>query len=149
MDDLSGQELKERQSTVNQLTVQIQAGFSHVISHPLIYPSSFEKNIAAIFARSMIHGTSCGTPGNVFFLNPSASDEPTASCSRHVCARSPTATHGEPMSPNTRRSDAKMDGVERTTQNFAIPTPRFGRKFSTWNPLSLSLLQKELIRKIT
>ena len=38
------------------------------------------------------------------------------------------------MSLNTGRSVAKIDESERNNQNLALPTPRFARKFSTWNP---------------
>ena len=46
------------------------------------------------------------------------------------------ATHCEHVSINTWRSVAKIDGLERNTQNLEIPTPRFARMFSTWNPPS-------------
>ena len=80
---------------------------------------------------------SCGVPGNVF-ENPSASDEPTASCSGNVYARSPTATLGEPVFLNTGRSEARVDQMERNTKSFTIPTPRFAGTVSTWNPPSLA-----------
>ena len=51
-------------------------------------------------------------------------------------ARSLADTHYEPMSLHTGRLAARSEGPERNTQNFAIPTPRFAWKFSTWNPLS-------------
>ena len=38
------------------------------------------------------------------------------------------------MSLNTGRLAARTDELERHTEKFAIPTPRFARKFSTWNP---------------
>ena len=38
------------------------------------------------------------------------------------------------MSLNTGTPIAKTDELERNTQNLATPTPRFARKFSTWNP---------------
>lgn len=114
VDDLSRQELQESQSTLNQLTVQIQevqdkanslnesrgfhdpetassSGLSHVPSHPMIVPSS-SGGLAEISARSLIHGTHM-VRRETFFENPSPSDEPTASCSRNVYARSPTTTH--------------------------------------------------------
>ena len=53
------------------------------------------ESFVAILARSLTHGTDAACQGS-FFANPSASDEPAASSSRHVYARSPTATHGEP-----------------------------------------------------
>ena len=53
---------------------------------------------------------------------------------KNVYARSLTATHWEPVSLNTGTPVAETDELERNTQNFATPTPRFARKFSTWNP---------------
>ena len=114
VDDLSRQELQGSQSTLYQLTVQIQelqdranslnesrgyhdpetarsSGLSHVPTHPMIVPSS-SGNGAEILARSLIHGTHM-VRRETLFENPSASDEPTASCSRNVYARRPTATH--------------------------------------------------------
>ena len=78
---------------------------------------------------------SFGTPGNVF-ENPLARNEPTAYCSRYVYASSLTATHCELVSLYTGRSIAKKKELERHVQNFALPTPRYARKFSTWNPPS-------------
>ena len=42
----------------------------------------------------------------------------------------------EPVSLKTRRPAERANELERNAQNFAIPTPRFARKFSTWNPPS-------------
>ena len=69
-----------------------------------------------------------------FFENLSAPKAPTAAC--FGIARSLTDTHCEPVSLNTGRSVAKNDGSARNSQNLALPTPRFARKFSTWNPPS-------------
>ena len=76
-----------------------------------------------------------GTPGNGI-ENPSVSDEPTASCFGNVYARRLTVSHGELVSLGTRRSVARADELERNTQNLSIPTPKFARKFSSWNPSS-------------
>ena len=62
-----------------------------------------------------------GASVNVF-EDVTAPNEPTA--------RSLTDTHCEPVSLN------KKEELERNTQIFAMPTPRFARKFSTWNPPS-------------
>ena len=72
-----------------------------------------------------------GTSGNVF-EDPPAPHEPTAA--RFGNARSLADTHCELVSLNTGRLAARTDELERNTQNFAPPTPRFARKFSTWNP---------------
>ena len=37
---------------------------------------------------------------------------------------------------NTGRSTARIGDLERNIQNLPIPTTRFARKFSTWNPPS-------------
>ena len=63
--------------------------------------------------------------------NPSEPDEATAACFGN--ARSLTDTHCELVSLNTGRSVTNVDELERNTPNFAIPTPRFANKFSTWN----------------
>ena len=118
MHELSRQELQESQSTVSQLTVRIEefrdtvnalngsrdfhdsetassTGLSHVPSHPEIVQCSFgipcRDSCPQPDTRNL-----CGTSGHVF-ENLSASDEPTASCSRNVYARRSTAMHGEPV----------------------------------------------------
>ena len=60
-------------------------------------------------------------------------------------ARSPTATHGEPVFPSAGKSEARVDEINKHTQSYAIPTPRFAGNVSTWN---LPLMQKELVRRI-
>ena len=40
----------------------------------------------------------------------------------------------EPVSLNTGRLFERANASERNPQNFAIPTPRSAKKFSTWNP---------------
>ena len=112
VDDLSRHELRESQFTVNQFAVQIQEsqdkvdslndardfhdletassfGLSHVPIHPSNVPSSLGKRCRDFDPKPDARN-SCGTPGNVFFENPSASEEPTASCSGNVHARSST-----------------------------------------------------------
>ena len=42
----------------------------------------------------------------------------------------------EPVSLNSGRPADRANQLERNTQNLAIPTPRFARMFSTWNPPS-------------
>ena len=90
------------------------------------------EGFAATLACSLIHGT-YGKSVNVFedLLAP---NETTAACTGD--ARSLAGTHCEPVSLNTGRPAAKADELERNTGNFAIPAPRFARKFSTWNPPS-------------
>ena len=41
-----------------------------------------------------------------------------------------------PVPLNTGRIGERVHELERDPQKFAIPTPRFARKFSTWNPPS-------------
>ena len=60
-----------------------------------------------------------------------APNEKTEACFGN--ARSLADTSCELVSLNTGRSVAKGEESERNTQNFAVPTPRFARKFSTWN----------------
>ena len=83
-----------------------------------------------------------GTSGNIL-EDLSAPNEPTATCFGN--ARSLTNTHCELVSLNTGRLAAKAVELERNIQNFAIPTPRFARKFQLG---ILPLMQKELVRKI-
>ena len=59
---------------------------------------------------------------------------PTAACFGNASGLA--ATRCELVSLNTGRYVAKMKEIERDTQNFAIPTPRFVWKFSPWNPPS-------------
>ena len=47
-----------------------------------------------------------------------------------------TDTHCEFVSLSTGRPAAKEEESVRRIQNFATPTPRYARKFSTWNPSS-------------
>ena len=74
-----------------------------------------------------------GTSGNVFedLLAP---NEPTAACFGN--SRSMASVPCEPVSLNTGRPAERANESERHTLNSAIPTPRFARKFSTWNPPS-------------
>ena len=78
---------------------------------------------------------SFGSPGNFFLKNPFAPDERAASCSGHVYARNLSATYGEPVSLHTGKPAARVDEMERNSQNLALLTLRFTTKFSTWNPL--------------
>ena len=142
---------------MNQLTVQIRelqdkvkslndsrdfhdletassSGLSHVPSLPYFVPSYFGKSCRYSCPQPDTRN-SYGTPGNVF-KNPSASDEPTASCSENVYAISPNATHGEPGFLDTRRSVARTDEINRDTQSFTVPTPRSAENVSTWDPPS-------------
>ena len=99
---------------VNDNETASSSGLSHVPSHLFTVPSP----------RGILSRDSCfqsdtrnlfGTPRNVF-ENPFEQDERTSSCSRIV---------------DTRSFGAHM---QKNTQFFALPTPRFGREFSTWNP---------------
>ena len=100
------------------------------------------ESLAAIPARSLIRGTRVACQ-ETFLLAP---DEPTAACFGN--ARSLTAAHGEPVFPSAVRPVVRIDELERNTQNLAIPTLRFARKVSTFNPPSHaegSNLQKFLV----
>ena len=76
---------------------------------------------------------SFGISGNVFedLLAPS---EPPAAF--FVNWTSSASAHCEPVSLNTGRLADRAKELERNNQNSAIPTPRFARKFSPWNPPS-------------
>ena len=113
------------------------SGLSFVPRHPVSIPSP----------RGMLSRDSClqpdtrnlyGTSGNVFEDLP-APNEPTAACSGN--SRSLAGAQCEPVSLNTGRLAERANEFERHTQNLAILTPRFGRKFSTWNPSSHAELQ--------
>ena len=146
IDELSRQD-RESQSTVNQLTVQIEelqgkvnslndsrdvhdpetassSRLSHVTSHPRSITSPL--TMLRPDTRSLY-----GSSGHVFEDLP-APNEPTAACSGN--ARSVADAHCEPVSLNKGRFAARTEELERTTHNFATPTPRFARKFSNWNP---------------
>ena len=158
VDDLSQQDLKESQSTVNQLRVQIQELQSKVNS--VIWFQRFPwflrqqaaqllgvifESLAAILARSLIHRTHV-VHRETFFEYPPAPAEPTASFfSTNVYARSPTATRGEPVSLNTGRAEARIDERNRDTRSFTIPTPRFAAKVQLG---ILPLMWKELIHEL-
>ena len=100
MDELARQKKQqESQSKVNSLNesrdfhdaeTASSSGLHHVHSHPLIVPSSFGVPCRDLCPKPDSQNL-FGTPGNVF-ENPPAPDEPTASCSRNVYARSLTAT---------------------------------------------------------
>ena len=76
---------------------------------------------------------SSGISGNVFEDLPAPS-EPSAAFFGN--SRSSASAQCEPVSLNTGRLADRVEQLERNTQNFAIPTPRCARKFSTWNPPS-------------
>ena len=141
MNELSRQELQGSRSKVNQLTVQIQkvqdkvnslndsrgfhdpemstsSGFSHVSSHPLIGSES-SRNAQPRFLPAF-QDTELTWHRATFLKNPPTRNEPTASCSAKMYARSLTATHCEPASEDTGRSVAKMNELERNTQNIAM-----------------------------
>ena len=141
-------------STVNQLTVQIQerqdrvnalsdsrkfydpetassSGLAHVPSHLSVVPSSFGKLCRDASPQPDTRNL-CGMPKNVF-VNPSAPEKPTASSSRHVYARNPTVTQGEPLLSSTGRPGARINETHKDTQSFSIPAPRFAENLPTWN----------------
>ena len=154
IDELSVQK-KKGQSAENQLTVQIQelqdkanslndlrefddpemassSGLFDVPSQPMSTPSP----------RVMLSRDSClqldtrnsfGTSGNVFEDPPALTGPPTAFFGN---SRSHASAQCELVSLNTGRLADRAKEMERNTQNFAIPAPRFARKFSTWNPPS-------------
>ena len=76
---------------------------------------------------------SFGIPGNIFEDLFAPSEPPTACFGN---ARSLADTHCEPVSLNKEISATKGNELERSIQNFALPTPRFARKFQAWNPPS-------------
>ena len=69
---------------------------------------------------------SFGISGNVFENLPAPNDPPAGFFGN---SRSTASAHCEPVPLNTVRLAARMDELERSTQNIAIPTPRFARKF--------------------
>ena len=87
--------------------------------------------LAAILACSLIHGTYLASR-ETFFEDLLAPSEPPAGL--FVNSISSASAHCEPMSLNTGRFADRAKELERNEQNSAIPTPRFARKFSTWNP---------------
>ena len=104
-------------------------GLSHVPSQPMGIPSP----------RGMIRRDSCLQPdtrysrsisGNVFEDLPAPSEPPAAFFGN---SRSTASAQCEPVSLNTGRLADRVNELERNTHNFAIPTPRFARKFSSWN----------------
>ena len=93
---------------------------------------------AAILACSLLHGIHL-VYRETYLEDPSAPNKPTAASPGN--ARSLTGTLCEPVSLNIGRSVANGEESERRTQHFAIPTPRFARKFSTWNPQKCMVAQ--------
>ena len=55
-----------------------------------------------------------------------------------MCARSPTATLGEPVLSSAGRLVARTDETKRETQRFSIPNTRFVGNVPTWNPPSFA-----------
>ena len=154
MDEFYRQESRVSQSSVNQFTVQIQelqdkvnslngsrdfqdletassSELSHVLSH-LFNLSEFFRKRCRDSSPQLDTRDSCGTRRKVL-ENPLTPDEPTSSSSRNVSVRSLTATHCEFGSLSAGRPVVRVDDFERNTRNFARFTPRFARKFSTWN----------------
>ena len=84
---------------------QAVLGLSHVPSHSTGIPSP----------RGRLSRDSCLQP------------EPTAACFGN--SRSLADTHREPVSLNTGKLAAQADAEDTYTQDFAIPAPRFARKF--------------------
>ena len=66
-------------------------------------------------------------------MNPSVSSEPTASCSRNVYARSPAASHGEPVFLSAGNPEARNDETNEDTRSLKNPEPRFDGKVPTVN----------------
>ena len=99
-------ELRDRERALQETRVTtLQGTVIHVPSHLLTM--SGRDSCLQPDARNLF-----GTTGNVVEYPP-APDEPTASCSGNVYARSLSATHCEPVSLNRRRSVAKIDELER------------------------------------
>ena len=108
------------------------SGFSHVPSQPMSIPSP----------RGMISRDTClqpdtrnsfGISGNVFKDLPAPSEPPAAFVGN---SRISASAQCEPMSLNTGRLADRANEMERNTQHFATPTPRFVRNFSIHNPPS-------------
>ena len=141
---------RESQSTVNQLTVQIQdlqdkvnslndsmefndsetassAALSHVPSHPVSVPN----------LRGMFNRDSCLQPDiwNSFDKSGNAPENPLAPNEPPTAffgnSRSSTSAQCEPVSLNTGRRAARTEELQRNTSIFGISTPRCVRKFST------------------
>ena len=90
--------------------------------------------------RTMLGRDSClqpdtrnsfGISGNVFEDLPAPSEPHAAFCGH---SRSSGSALCELESLKTGRLSARAYELERTIQNIAIPSLRFARKFSTWNP---------------
>ena len=109
------------------------------------------ESLAATLARSQTHGTLL-VQGNVF-ENPSAPNEPTASCSGNMHARSRTATHGEFVAL-TQEDIAIQAHVEKKSfdemikdpnrKDFFEATPKLVQSWKsrlriTWNAMDLKL----------
>ena len=146
---------QESQSTVHQLTVQIQElqdkvnlrtilwSFFHDLetasSSGFIPRSKSSFNCSSFFRKALPRFLQPdtrnlnGTSGTVLedLLAP---NEPTAACFGN--SRNLADTHWKPVSLNTGRPAAKADESGRNSQNLAIPTSRSARTFSIWNPPS-------------
>ena len=154
IDELSVQK-KKGQSAENQLTVQIQelqdkanslndlrefndpemassSGLFHVPSQPMSTPSA-PGMLSRDSCQQLDTRNSFGTSGNVFEDPPALTGPPAAFFGN---SRSHASARCELVSLNTGRLADRAKEMERNTQNFAIPAPRFARKFSTRNPPS-------------
>ena len=123
-------DLRESQSTVNQLTVQIQGLQEHINSlsdardfkdletasssvsfhapsQPMVLPSFLDK-LRRDSSPQFDTRKLCILPGDVF-VDPTISDEPTAILSTDVRAESPKATTGYPVNRSTERLVALMN----------------------------------------
>ena len=146
---------KESKSTVNQLMVQIQElqgwvnslndafecfdpetassyGSPHVPSQPMSIPSPCGL-ISRDSCLQLATRNSCGTSGHFFEDQSAPSELPAAFFGN---SRSMASAPCELVSRNKGRLAERPNELERNLQNFAIPTPRFARKFSTCNPPS-------------
>ena len=90
----------------------------------------FVECSASILACSQTHGTHLENR-ETFFFNLLAPNEPSAAFFGN--SRGSASAQCEPVSMNTGRLADRSNELERNTQHFALLTPRFARKFSTWN----------------
>ena len=154
IDELSIPE-KESRSTVHELMVQIQelqdkvnslndfsefndpetassSGSSHVPSQLMRIPSP-RGSLSRDSCLEPDTRNSFGISGNVLDDPPAPSEPPAAFFD---ISRNSASAQCEPVSLITGRLLDRGNELERNTRNFAIPTPRFARKISTWNPPS-------------
>ena len=107
-----------------------RSGLSHVPSQPMSIPSP----------RGMFRRGSClqpdtrnslGTSGHIY-EGLRARGEPSSELFGHLKNLASASCRSTPV--DTGKIAEQGEGLRKEPQNHAIPTPRFARKFSTWNP---------------